>query len=81
MLGTFEAAEVGDARAEMDTIAVHTEEHIEVLGRSYADGNILDTTVAVSCLAALVNRTYRAVSEVGASASGHTAACLTDGGS
>jgi hypothetical protein len=36
---------------------------------------------AVSCLAALVNKTSHAVSEVEAWASGHRAACPMDGGS
>lgn len=87
MMGKFSAAEADGAYAGMDTIAVHTEEHIVVFGLSCADGNILDMMAAVSYLAALENRTYHAVSEVeastsaSASASGHMAACLLDGGS
>jgi hypothetical protein len=81
MTDMLEVAEAGGAYAGMDTIAVGIEEHIEALGRSYVDGNILDMMAAVSCLAALVNKTCRAVCEVEAWASGHRAACPMDVGS
>ena len=81
MMSMFEAVEAGGAYAGMDTTAVHTGEHTEVLGQSYEDGNILDTMAAVSCWVALVNTTYHVVSEVEAWGSGHRAACPMDGGS
>lgn len=77
----FEMAEAGGAYVGMDTIAVGIEEHIEALGWSYVDGNNHDMMAAVSCLAALVNKTSHAVSEVEEWASGHRAACPMDGGS
>jgi hypothetical protein len=61
----LEVVEVGGAYAGMDTIAVYTEEGIAVLGRSYADDNILDMMAAASYSAALVSKTYHVVSEVG----------------
>lgn len=81
MTDMFSAAETGGAYAGTDTIAEHTAEHTEVLGRSYGDDNILDMMAALSCSAAWVNMTSRAFSEVEAEESGHMAACLMDGGS
>lgn len=82
MMSILEAAEVGGgAYVGMDTIEVHTEEHIEALGRTYGDGNIPDMLAAVSCLVASVSKTPHAVSEVQTWASGHMAACPMDGGS
>jgi len=81
-MGMF-AAEVADGAyaAGMDTTAVHTEERIAVLDLPCADGNTLDMTAAVSCLVALENNSYHAVSQMEAWASGRMAACLKDDGS
>lgn len=64
MMGTFEAAEVGGASGDVDTIAVHIEEHIEEWGRPYGDGSILDNMAAASYSAALENMTYHVASVV-----------------
>ncbi len=81
MKDMFLGAEADGACADMDTTGVRTEERTGVSGLPYADGNILDTMAAASCSAAWANMTYHAVSEAGALASGHTVACLMDGGS
>jgi hypothetical protein len=67
MLSMLEAVggEDDGAYAGMDTIAVHTEEHIEASVRSFGEDNIPDMMVAVSCLAALVGKTSQVSSEVG----------------
>lgn len=81
MMNTLETAEADGACAGMDTIEVHTEDHIESLGRTYGDGNILDMLAGVSYLVASASKTSHAASEVLAWASGHMAACPMDGGS
>lgn len=81
MKDMFLRAEVDGACADMDTTGVCTEEHTEVSGLPYADGNTPDMVVAASCSVAWVNMTYHAVSEAEALASGHRVACLMDGGS
>jgi hypothetical protein len=80
MMSNSEAAEAGGAHCGMDT-TVHIEERMGALGRSYADGNILDKTAAVSYLAALVSTAHRVVCGGQAWVSGHMAACLMGGGS
>jgi hypothetical protein len=81
-MGMFAAEEADGAYAAgMDTIAVHTEEHIVVSDLPCEDGNKLDMMVAASCLVALENRSYHAVSQMEAWASDHTEACLMDDGS
>lgn len=77
----FAEVEADGACADMDTTGARTEEHTEVSGLPFADGNILDMMAAASSSAAWANMTYHAVSEAGALVSAHTVTCLMDGGS
>lgn len=81
MVYSFATREAGGADAGTGTIAVDTEEHIEVMDLPHANGNTPDMMTAVSYLAAMANMTSHGASEVAVWASGHMAACLTDGGS